>query len=680
MQNYQWNEMTMGTCYYPEHWDESLWAEDLKRMQKAGISVIRVAEFAWNKIEPEEGVFVFDFFDRFLDLCQEKGMKVIFGTPSATPPVWLTEKYPEVLNANIDGVLYRHGGRRHYNYNSPKYRELVSIIVEKSAEHYAKHPAIIGWQIDNELNCETDEFYSDADSKAFRKFLKKKYNSLDELNKVWGTVFWNQTYTDWDQIYVPRTILNNGYNPHLHLDYFRFVSESAVSFCRMQADIIRKYKKDGDFITTNGLFDNLDNHRMEQECLDVYTFDSYPNFAYSLENDMMKSPLKDRRWSKNLTEVRSICPHFGIMEQQSGANGWTTRMEAPTPRPGQIELWAMQSVAHGADFISFFRWRTCTFGTEMYWHGILDYDNRDNRKLKEVSKFYQKFKKLNPVCGAGFAASFAVLKDYDNEWDMRVDVWHKRIARESYEAIFEASAVTHTPYDTVYLTGKSTLKDLEKYPVLIYPHPMIMTEDRADLLKNYVSNGGTLIIGCRSAYKMENGQCIMEPQPGLLKGLTGTDIKEFTYTSPAEESVWADWNGQRLEMPVFNDVMEAEEDTKVLAVYANSFYKGSAALTEKETGTGRTIHLGSAFSVENVKMLLDYTGVLEPFREIIEAPEDIELIQRQKDGKKYLFVLNYMAEERNIFLKKAVKNLFTGQDTVGNLVLKEYEVVVFEIE
>ena len=165
-QNYRWKEMTMGTCYYPEHWKEELWAEDLDRMKEAGISVVRIAEFAWNKIEPEEGKFQFDFFDKFLNLCEEKKMKVIFGTPTATPPAWLTEKYPEVLNATKDGVLYRHGARRHYNYNSPVYRKLSARVVEKEAKHYGKHPAIAGWQIDNELNCETCEFYICAENRV----------------------------------------------------------------------------------------------------------------------------------------------------------------------------------------------------------------------------------------------------------------------------------------------------------------------------------------------------------------------------------------------------------------------------------------------------------------------------------------------------------------------------------
>ncbi|MBD5458333.1 MAG: cellulase family glycosylhydrolase, partial [Lachnospiraceae bacterium] len=244
----------MGTCYYPEHWSENLWASDLERMKDTGIRVIRIAEFAWSKIEPRENEYDFSFFDRFLKLCLEKEMKVIFSTPTATPPAWLTEAHEEVLNARIDGVLYRHGSRKHYNYNSPVYQEYCRKIVTQSAMHYGPHPAVIGWQIDNELNCELRDFYSEADDAAFRVFLREKYETLGALNAAWGTVFWNQTYTDWKEVHLPRPVPADGVNPHLKLDYYRFLAESTFRFCKMQADILRSYCKPGDFITTNGMF------------------------------------------------------------------------------------------------------------------------------------------------------------------------------------------------------------------------------------------------------------------------------------------------------------------------------------------------------------------------------------------------------------------------------------------
>ena len=679
-QRFQFKEMTAGVCYYPEHWPKEMWRDDLRRIREAGISVIRIAEFAWTIFEPAEGTFSFDFFDEFLAVAEEEGIKVIFGTPSATPPAWLTEKYPEVLNARKDGVLLRHGGRRHYNYNSPVYRKLTARIVEQLARHYGQHPCLVGWQIDNELNCETSEFYSEADHAAFRSFLKEKYGTLDKLNDAWGTVFWSETYTDWEQLHCPRPVINNGDNPHLMLDYRRFVSASCLTFAGMQAEIIRKYKKPGDFITTNGLFGDMDNHKLQQDSLDIYTYDSYPNFAFEIDRDPKHSKdLNDRKWTRNLTETRSVCPHFGIMEQQSGGGGWTSRMEMPAPRPGQLTLWAMQSVAQGADFISFFRWRTCAFGTEMYWHGILDYDGRDNRKLAEVKDFISKMKTLDPVCGAENAAGFALLKDYDNIFDSETDIWHRRIASASEKEIFAASELNHTPYNIVYMKEETELAELAAYKVLVYPHPFIMSEKRAEVLKQYVANGGTLIVGCRSGLKDMNGKCVMLPQPGLLQELTGTDVRDFTYTSPNEDDIYALWNGEKLMTPVFNDVLTALPGTEVLAAYGNGYYKGEAALTRHAYGKGQVLHLGSTFTREGFARILDYAGVLEPFRGIVTAPEDVEVVLREKDSQRFLFVLNFMAEERTITLHKPGTLLYTGEKVQGEATLPAFGTAVYRV-
>ncbi|MBQ8074807.1 MAG: beta-galactosidase [Oscillospiraceae bacterium] len=669
---FQWQQYELGVCYYPEQWEESLWREDLRRMKDAGIGTVRVAEFCWVLFEPAEGEFHFDLFDRFLSLCQEEGMKVILGTPTATPPAWLTEAYPEVLNALPDKTLLRHGARRHYNYNSPVYQRFCSRIVEEMAKHFASHPAVIGWQIDNELNCETDEFHSEADDLAFREFLKKHYTTLEDLNRAWGTVVWSGVYTSWDQIFTPRPVLNAGHNPHYLLDYYRFISDSCISFAVMQAEILRKYLKKGDFITTNGLFGNVDNHALTEKALDVYTYDSYPDFALGLDRSPKTSTdLNDRKWSRNLIETRSVCPHFGIMEQQSGAGGWANRMEMPAPRPGQLTLWAMQSVAHGADFISFFRWRTAPYGTEIYWHGILDYDNRDNRKLREVKAFGNLLQKLTPVCGAEHVAAFALLKDYDNEWDAQADVWHKRISSGSEKEIFAASQLHHTPYDIVYLNDDTALSALSRYPVVFYPHPMIMTESRASLLTEYVKNGGTLVVGCRAGLKDANGKAVMMPQPGLLQPLTGTDVQDFTFVSPAEENDPA--------YPIFHDILTPMEGTAVLARYQTSYYAGEACLTEKKTGKGKTIHLGSAFSRDTVAKLFEHLVILEPFRNVVDAPKDVELLLREKGGKQYLFALNYLAQNQTLHLQKSVYSVFEEKELCGDVTLPPYGIAVYAL-
>ncbi|MBO5525942.1 MAG: beta-galactosidase [Clostridia bacterium] len=623
-QKFFFSPLSIGTCYYPEHWDKTLWEEDLRRMLSHGVRTVRIAEFAWNKIEPREGVFDFSFFDEFLSLCETLGMKVIFGTPTATPPAWLTQAYPEVLNARIDGTLLRHGARRHYNYNSPKYRELCARIVEQIAIHYGKHPSIIGWQIDNELNCELMEFYSESDSVAFRAYLKEKFGTLDELNEKLGTTFWNQTYTAWEELYVPRPTISGAVNPHLMLEYKRFISKSVLSFAKIQADILRAHIPETAFVTTNGLFGNVDNHDLEDTVLDVYTYDSYPNFAYMA--DAPSDGMRDRWWSRNLTKVRSVCKHFGIMEQQSGANGWNTGMEAPAPKPGQMKLWAMQSVAHGADYVSFFRWRTSPMGTEIYWHGLLDYDNRDNRRIRELDELDSLFGQIKEICGEDYVARVAIVEDYDNQYDAELDVWHGRLVRSSNDGLFAAMQYSHTPFDIVDVRD-----DFSAYSVLFYPHPAIMTDETIAKLERYVSEGGTLVIGCRFGYKDEYGKC---PVGRILPHLpfAGVTVKESTFVNP--DGVKVSFGGRLISANWYRDVLEPTTAT-VLGTYTGDYYEGEPALTEQTYGKGKVLVYGSTFGEE--REILDYLGVSEPFKDLIVCARDVEIAVRGK----YLILLNY---------------------------------------
>ena len=549
----------LGVCYYPEHWDASGWAQDLERMASAGLHTVRVGEFAWNLTEPADGVFDYSFFDRFLTLAFEKGMQVIFCTPTATPPAWLSTKYPQILNADMDGHLYYHGNRRHYNYNSPIYQHYAARITRKLAAHFGAHPAIVGWQLDNEFNCGLDEFYSQSDTLAFQGYLKEKFVTLDRLNRAWGTVFWNQTYTDWTEISVPRRTHANSVNPHLQLEYYRFISQSVCRFAGKQAQIIRQYCKPDDFITTNGIFANIDYLRLGRESLDFLTYDSYPNFAFSLDAYRKDDPLLDRWSSAKLTQVRALSPVFGIMEQQSGANGWNTRMETPSPRPGQMSLWTIQSIAHGADYVSFFRWRTCTFGTEMYWHGILDYSGRDNCRLREIAALAKTVESLQPVAGSRFAAQVAVLEDYDNRWDAQADCWHRRIAQASRDALIQAFQMSHTPYDEVYfddaLTPQQMLRKLSGYRAVFYPHACILTQQRVQILSRYAQDGGQLIFGCRAGYKDVFGRCVTAPLPGLVREMTGADVLEYSFIAPDEAPVTVCLDGKRFEAAVFAEAL-----------------------------------------------------------------------------------------------------------------------------
>ncbi|WP_130859646.1 beta-galactosidase [Gracilibacillus phocaeensis] len=670
------DKLTLGVCYYPEHWPEEIWEDDYKRMKELGFTYVRMGEFAWTIFEPEEGIFSFDLFDRAVAKAHEFGLKVIMGTPTATPPAWLTEKYPDALNATQDGIPYQHGARRHYNYNSENYRRLSAIVVTEMAKHFHDHPAIVGWQIDNELNCETDVFYSKADHDAFREWAKHKYQSLDNLNEVWGTVFWNQTYTSWDQVYLTRKTVPDSPNPHHALDEKRFFSDSAISFAKLQADILREHAPN-QWVTTNGMFGNLNNHQMTDDLLDFYAYDSYPNFGRISQDDSEK-PLRDRKWSWNLSMVRSISPNFAIFEQQSGPGGWTTRIEQPSPKPGQLRLWTYQSIAHGADMILYFRWRTATKGTEIYWHGINDYHNVPNRRVKEVDRVSKELQQLGKVAGSTYQADIAYLNNYDNEWDGAFDNWVGPYESKSKEAWFKALQYNHVPMDIYDFTNDTTLEDLKKYKVLVYPHPAILTEEHAKLFTGYVEQGGKIIFGCRSGYKDETGQVYMKEFPGYLAELAGVTVEEFTRVAEFEPTPGIQLqNTYEVEANDFNEVLRPHQEVDVLATFTNAHFAGKPALVKRTYGQGECYYFGGVFNQALVSQLIDEFG-LNRYQDLFELPEQVELSIRKKDGRDYVFLLNYADAPQTVGIKKDFTDAITGNHLTNKYTLAPFDVLVLE--
>ncbi|MFC3803695.1 beta-galactosidase [Cohnella sp. GCM10012308] len=678
------DELRLGVCYYPEHWPEALWEDDFRRMREMNITVVRLAEFAWAMLEPEEGRFDFSFFVRALDLAHAHGIQVILGTPTATPPAWLTHKYPEVLNASVDGVLYRHGMRRHYNYSSPLYRQLCERIVRNMVEAYRDHPAVIGWQIDNELNCETNVFYAEADHTAFREWLKRRYGSLDALNQAWGTVFWSQTYTDWEQVHLTRPMVNPSPNPHLALDEKRFISDNAISFAKLQADIIRELAPQH-WVTTNGTFGHLDNHELTDRLLDFFSYDSYPQFStiFPGEDD---NPLRDRGWSMSLSNVRSISPNFCVMEQQSGPGGWVNRIGMGTPRPGQIRLWSYQSVLHGTDLLVYFRWRTATFGTEMYWHGINDYHNQPNRRVREVAQVGDEFRKIGAaVAGTVYRADVAILQDYDNTWDGELDEWHGPLRWRSMGAWYKQLQYRHIPTDVITLRKSTTLEDLAKYKVIVYPHPAIMSDETAALLAQYAEQGGQLFFGARTGYKNLDGHCYMRPYPGPVAKLCGINVEDFTLIKGTVSAAQVQWTDGRLPAGTkaegFNEVLRVEDPgTEVVAAYASEYYAGAPALTKRAAGKGHAWYYGAAYSEPVVDALIDSIGLASPVSDLLDAPAEVELGIRSEGERSYLFLLNYADRPAAIRFKQAARELLTGDRMEGERELPAYGVMILTLE
>ncbi|WP_339813525.1 beta-galactosidase [Paenibacillus sp. FSL R7-0189] len=670
----------LGVCYYPEHWPENMWEDDYRRMRELGFTIIRMGEFAWSIFEPAEGQFQFGLFDRAIDLAHKYGLQVVLGTPTATPPAWLTDKYPEVLNVTYEGVTLQHGMRRHYNYSSPKYRELCARIAEQMAEHYGNHPGVVGWQIDNELNCEISEFYSESDHKAFREWLQQKYVTLEHLNEAWGAVFWNQSYSDWSQVYLPRpTPVPKQPNPHQALDEKRFISDNTISFAKNQADIIRKLAPK-QWVTTNGLFGHLDSHEMTDELLDFFSYDSYPQFSTIFYDPNERNPLNDRGWGLSLSVVRSISPNFCIMEQQSGPGGWVNRMDMPSPKPGQMRLWTYQSIAHGADMVLYFRWRTATMGNEIYWHGINDYHNQPNRRVREAGQIGQELAAAGQAfVGTRNQANIAIVRDYDNEWDGEYDVWHGPFMWKSNKEWYKALQRKHIPNDVLYLRKKTTLEELARYDVLIYPHPAIMTDETAALLDEYVQQGGKLIFGCRTGYKDERGQCYMRPFPGAAKDLCGITVEEFTMVKGSRQPTTISWSGAAEVVTGaddFNDILKIEEaSVEVMAVYASDYYAGKPAVTRNRRGKGEVWYYGAVFNEQAAAEIINLMDLQSP-ADWLELPEEVELQVRTGASSSYAFLLNYSETPVTIHLRETKTDLLSGTTLSGEVLLEGFGVLV----
>ncbi|HIW35250.1 MAG TPA: beta-galactosidase [Candidatus Paenibacillus intestinavium] len=681
MNKFQLNkQLSLGVCYYPEQWPQHLWADDMKRMKEMGISIIRIAEFAWSVFEPLEGKFSFELFDKVLQLAKEHDMKVIIGTPTATPPAWLTEKYPQVLNTTIEGHLLQHGLRRHTNYSSTIYHQFCSIITTKLVEHYRTHPNVIGWQIDNEFNCEIGEFYSEADHIAFRQWVEARYITLDALNEAWGTTFWSQTYSSWTQVHLPRLVPGGRQpNPHLALDEKRFISDSVIAFARIQADIIAELAPHH-FITTNGLFGHLNSHQLTNQLLDFFSYDSYPQFSTISYDPNEENPLADRSWSQTLSTVRSISSQFCIMEQQAGPGGWVNKMDMPTPRPGQLRLWSYQSIAHGANMVVYFRWRTAAFGQEIYWHGLNDYSNKPNRRLAEAAIVGQELQHISDILApTTYEANVAIMRDYSNEWDGEYDVWHGPYSWKSSKEWYKALTRKHIPTNIVYMEESTNLEELQKYQLIIYPHPAIMSAATASLLEQYVEQGGQIIFGCRTGYKDTRGHCYMLPFPGVASKLTGIELEEYTVIKGTRlaPSITLLSNGNTVATQHFNEIIEPiSDDVEVLATYEDDYYAGKPALTRHRYGKGFAWYYGSVFSEQLANEILLLLPQVHSPATWLHLPAEVELAVRSNESRRIYILLNYSEQSMSIQLDEQKLNLLTNEMVGGRIELEGYDVLL----
>jgi beta-galactosidase len=662
-----------GVVYYPEQWPEAKWAGDLSRIAATGMNVVRMGEGAWSFWEPEEHVYDFSLFDRALELCTKHGLKAIMGTPTYTPPAWLTERYPEVLRASYDGKRLTHGSRRHYNYTSPIYWKKSEEITTALAGHYHDHPGVIGWQIDNELNCHVADSFAPSDHLSFRSWCKERYGTLEKLNEAWGTAFWSQTYTDWEQIWLPRPTATYQ-NPTLLLDFYRFNSDLTIRFAARQYQLLKSIAPH-QFVTHNAFqsMSNVDLQKFTEETVDFLSYDSYPEFKVC--NTKLPKNFRDRSEGRQLCKIRGVSRKFVVLEQQSGPSGQIGGILNgnpdylhPTPKPGQMRLWCWNSIAHGADGLLFFRWRSLPYGSEAHWNGLLPHDERVTWRLQEAELLGKEINRLAPtLLGTNCVAPAAILYDFDNESHTRIEHFTGQNRDTSELGVYQALSDRHLLADLRTLSSVREARDLSPYKIVFFPHAHILAASDIKALEEYVAAGGTLVFGCWSGYRDKNHWCYDAEGRAFYEAFAGVRVTDFTVVPPDEKSEirFEDSTGC-VEAPIFNEVLAAQSDAvNVLASYAASYYAGSPAVTLFRNGKGRVIHFGSFFTRQNVSALLDALEIQDPIQGWAEVPAAVEAITRSNGTEEYCFLLNFTDEPQRLNFKQPAFDLVGDRNLQG---------------
>lgn len=512
--------MKLGCCYYPEHWPEEMWAEDARRMREMGLSLVRIGEFAWSRIEPEPGRFDWGWLDRAIETLHEAGLQIILGTPTATPPKWLVDRMPDMIAIDEQGRPRGFGSRRHYDFSHEGYRDECRRIVTALATRYGKHPAIVMWQTDNEYGChDTVLSFSDAAAEHFRDWLSFVYGSAESLNRAWGNVFWSMEYGSLKEVDPPNLTVTEA-NPAHWLDYRRFETNEVDVFNRNQVKILRENSPGRD-ITHNfmGFFTEFDHHAVARP-LDVATWDSYP--LGFLEQFWFTEEEKRAYLRQGHPDIAAFhhdlyrgCSNgrWGVMEQQPGPVNWA-RFN-PAPLPGMVALWTLEAMAHGAEFTSYFRWRQAPFAQEQMHAGLLRPDSSEAEAADEVRAAAEIIAKLGEQETP--QAPVALVFDYEAAWVCDIQPQGKsfrylELAYEWYSALRRAGL-------DVDIVGPS--RHLAGYRAVFVPTMPIMDEDQVE---HFGSLGCPVVIGPRSGSKTRSFRIPDGLPPGPLRDLISLTV------------------------------------------------------------------------------------------------------------------------------------------------------------
>lgn len=630
--------MFLGVDYYPEHWNEDMLEEDLNNIIELGSNVIRIGEFAWHMMESKEGKFDFSYFDHVINGAKKKGLKVIFGTPTATMPAWLAKKHPDVLGEFEDNTKRVFGGRRQYCFNSKTYYKYSETIIRELANHFKEEEAIVAWQIDNEFGHEgSDVCYCNECKKTFREYLRKTYNNdIDKLNEIWGTRFWSQTYNDFEEIPIPAKTITT-HNPSLRMEWERFRSLSVENYAKFQVEILKEILGEDSVIIhdfSGGYFDKSFDFSKVAKHIDVVAYNNYPVWGGQ------KEPIPPHEIACGLDFMRGAKrQNFWITEAIMGAQGHD--VIGYLPRPNQAKMWSYQAMAHGCNSLMYFRYRGATKGAEQYCYGIIDQDNRKRRKFYEVQEFFKDMKENEHVINSEIKSEVAVVYDYESMASFRIQrqsflMDYKNEVYRLYRPFYENNInIDVIPSDV----------EFSDYKVLLIPTMIVFKPEVQERIEEFVKNGGKVVFSFRSAVKdYYNNLTLGELNPSFYNELIGGFVEEVESLQEGQDVKVKgrdEFTGIEGSGTVFRDMLKTTT-AESLFMYDDEFFNELSAITLNKYGDGEVYYIGTG--VDNDIMNIIAKKVLsEANIEVIESEDGIEVVKRKVNNEEYYFIMNHTA-------------------------------------
>ena len=665
---FQLPSILYGGDYNPEQWSEDVWREDVRLMQTAKVNCVSLAIFSWAKIEPQPGEYNFEWLDHVIDLLHAHGIRILLATATASPPPWLSHLNPESLPVDKQGLRYKPGSRQHYCPNSSAYQQAASSLITKITKRYANHPAVLMWHVNNEYACHVFECYCDTCRDKFRIWLHERYQTLDALNESWGTFFWSQQYGQWDEIELPNRTLSF-VNPGQMLDYRRFMNASILSLFRSEIEALRSAG------ATQPIFTNM---VFGIKWLDQYEWAKYADYTAI---DMYPDPsLGERAWNSaafGYDSIRSAKGNkpFLLLEQATTQVNW--RQVNQLKPPGMMRALSYQAVARGANSVMFFQWRQSKAGAEKYHSGMVPLVGAENSRIfKEVAELGAELKGLRSLLETRVQAQVGLLFSYENVWALEIDSKPAQI--DTQKAILPwhaAFASQNIPVDIVHPDA-----DCSNYRVLIAPLLYQLTPVQAESLRQFVHNGGTLLMTYFSGITDDREHIWTGGYPALLQDVFGIKVEEWLPLLPNEEVRVINSAGETITGEHWVDLLHTDS-AEVLARYNGGFIDGRAAITCNKFGSGQAYYVGTRPDAAALNTLIERLCAEQSVYPLIDAAAGVEASLRADGSSQYLFVINHTTDHQSIRLRgRSGTDQITGTHVPAQFTLEPYGVRIIQLQ